>query len=599
MSSVEGARVPATSVEVRESDAARVSGARAGTGTPTTATPPWPAAPALLRPRSPAAAAERRRPAEDVVTFEDVTVYFSRTEWRLLDEAQRLLYLDVMLENFALISSLGCCCGAEDVEAPSEQKSKNPKAALSSQKSHPCERCGPVLRDIFLLVDQQGIQHSSTLLQCGACAKPFYFSAQSHQQQEQDTTQNGFISSVDSVSLGKSCNSHMTWNPCTSSQVGKDFTITSGHLEQQDTHTMNRANKISQSGMTCQKSGLTSTKYYDNPGECKEAFGFDDTFVEDKNVITGGQCFVCCECGKSFTNISDLHSHQRVHIPERPYECSECGKSYTWSSALRRHQRDHIGERPYECGECGKSFPISSALRNHQRVHSGERPYECSECGKSYTSSSDLHRHQRVHTGERPYECSECGKSFTRSSNLHKHHRVHTGERPYECSECGKSYTRSSALRNHHRLHTGERPYECGECGKSFTISSVLRNHQRVHTGERPYECSECGKSFTWSSALFNHQRVHTGERPYECSDCSKSFPSSSLLRYHQRVHSGERPYECGECGKSFSSNFALRCHQRVHTGEKPYECSECKKCFRQSSALFQHYRVHSAEKPV
>ncbi|XP_054566550.1 zinc finger protein 154-like isoform X2 [Eptesicus fuscus] len=46
-----------------------------------------------------------RGSAEVGVTFEDIALHFSRKEWSLLDEDQRQLYLNVMLENFELVSS--------------------------------------------------------------------------------------------------------------------------------------------------------------------------------------------------------------------------------------------------------------------------------------------------------------------------------------------------------------------------------------------------------------------------------------------------------------------------------------------------------------
>lgn len=70
------------------------------------------------------------------MNFEEVAVAFSQEEWWLLDEDQRLLYCNVMLEIFAFVASVGKTFTSPLVSCGDVLPSLfSPKVALFSPRS--------------------------------------------------------------------------------------------------------------------------------------------------------------------------------------------------------------------------------------------------------------------------------------------------------------------------------------------------------------------------------------------------------------------------------------------------------------------------------
>ncbi|XP_075848643.1 paternally-expressed gene 3 protein isoform X2 [Microtus pennsylvanicus] len=293
--------------------------------------------------------------------------------------------------------------------------------------------------------------------------------------------------------------------------------------------------------------------------------------------------YVCDECGRSFSVISEFVEHQIMHTRENLYEY---GESFIHSVAVHEVQKGQGGGKRFECKECGETFSRSTALAQHRQVHAREYLAECKDQEDEDTimPSPTFSELQKMYGKDKFYECKVCKETFLHSSALIEHQKTHGRGKSGANRENERERERERMRARAREQREREREREREEHGEPVLTCPNFGEFQDMHRKDRLYECKVCEETFFHHSSLKEHQKIHTRGNPFAKKSrmCEETFVPSQSLRRRQKTYR-EKPFDFNNTRDALMESSDAGDHQKIRSRRNFFESRAYEKPFTES----------------
>lgn len=304
--------------------------------------------------------------------------------------------------------------------------------------------------------------------------------------------------------------------------------------------------------------------------------------------------YTCDACSFEATSYETYHHHLQTHnqtpsndegnhAEKKTFTCNECGKAFSRLSALVSHQLHHPKRKPFQCSDCMISFVHAASLCNHKKTCTAQQKDSISASKREYNPKKTL-------LGPKIYHCEQCGKGFW-SLGAYSHHKQNQAE----CEDLRLRKGVPGTLQSVNGRSRSCVKVACPVCGRKFRHKGTMTLHMRKHENGS-HQCELCSRTFRLFSSLLRHQVVHSEQllpppiksfqhqmeqlrkNTYSCPDCGKLFSRAKALQFHMKCHGYETDrspsppqssaapegLQCVSCLSYFNSKVSLKAHKKL-----------------------------------